>query len=108
LGRPLPNRRNVVVSSHPVHGAEWYSSIRDALGALASEKTVFGIGGGQVYAQLLDDADELYLTVIDREVVGDVFFPPYEHLVGTTFRLADREVHEGFAFERYTRIPRDH
>ena len=103
LGRPLPGRRNVVLSSSPVPGVETFSSIEESLRALASAERVFVIGGGSVYAQVLDRADELYLTLVDREVEADTFFPPYEHLLGTVFREAARESHTEFEFVDYVR-----
>jgi dihydrofolate reductase len=104
LGRPLPNRRNVVLSSRLISGAETYVSIPDALKALAPEETVYIIGGARLYAQFLDKADELNLTLVDREVDGDAFFPEYEHLLGTRFRLVRREDHDGFSFIDFVRI----
>jgi len=103
LGRALPGRRNVVLSSSPLAGVESYSSIEDALGALSSVGKVFVIGGGNVYAQLLERADEIYLTVVDREVEADTFFPPYEHLLGTRYRETAREHHPEFEFIDYVR-----
>jgi len=103
IGRPLPGRRNVVLSSSPVTGVETYASIEEALHALASSERVFVIGGGNVYAQLLERADELYLTLVDREVEADTFFPPYEHLLGVVFREVAREPHGEFEFVDYVR-----
>ena len=103
LGRPLPGRRNVVLSSSPVEGVETYASIDESLRALSSAEKVFVIGGGSVYAQLLDRADLLYLTLVDRDVEADTFFPPYEHLLGTLFREVAREHHTEFEFVDYVR-----
>jgi len=104
LGRPLRDRRNVVLSSHAIDGIETYPSIENALTALGEEELVFVIGGGQIYAQLLPKADILYLTIIDQEFEGDAFFPAYEHLIGTMYREAHAEPHEGFRFVDYVRI----
>jgi len=103
LGRPLPGRRNVVLSSGPVEGIESYTSVEDSLRALAPLEKVFVIGGGKVYAQLIDRADELYLTLVDMDVEADTFFPPYEHLLGTVFRETAREHHPEFEFIDYVR-----
>ncbi len=104
IGRPLPNRRNVVISSTPQPGVETYRSISEALESLKGEEKVFVIGGGQLYACLLDSADELYLTLVDQGVEGDTFFPLYEHLLGTRFREVAREEHEGYTFVDYTHL----
>ena len=103
IGRPLPGRRNVVLSASPVEGVETYASADDALRALASSERVFVIGGGTVYAEFLGRADELYLTLVDREVDADTYFPPYEHLLGTVFREVAREPHGEFEFVDYVR-----
>jgi dihydrofolate reductase len=103
LGRPLPGRRNVVLSSSPVPGIESYPSLEESLRALASVEKVFVIGGGNVYAQVIGRADELFLTLVDRDVEADTFFPPYEHLLGTVFREAAREHHPEFEFVDYVR-----
>jgi dihydrofolate reductase len=104
LGRPLPNRRNVVLTSHPIPDVECYPSIDAALNSLASQERVFVIGGGQIYAQLLGRADELFLTLLDRDVEGDTYFPPYEDLVARSFHLRRQEDYEGYSFLEYLRV----
>jgi dihydrofolate reductase len=103
ISKPLANRRNVVVSSKPVHGVETYTSIEDAIRALANEGEVFVIGGGQLYAQLIEQADELFLTLVDADVDGDTFFPPYEHLLATRFRLSHTQKRAGYTIVEYVR-----
>jgi dihydrofolate reductase len=104
LGRPLPNRRNIVLTRRPAPGIEAYNSIPKALAALEKEDLVFVLGGGQVYAQLLERADLLYLTEIEGDFDGDAYFPPYRHLIGVIFKLVYEEKHPGFAFRDYERI----
>ncbi|HXF99279.1 MAG TPA: dihydrofolate reductase [Bacteroidota bacterium] len=103
LGKPLPGRRNVVVTSRTIPGIETYKSLDAALAALADQERVFVIGGAQIYAQVLERADELYLTFVDGEYEGDVFFPPYEHFLGTTYELVHEEHHAGYTFADYRR-----
>lgn len=103
LSSPLTNRRNVVLTSREIHGVETYPTIAGALQALRDESEVYVIGGGQVFAQLLTSAAELRLTLVEQEIEGDTFFPPYEHLVGSVFRLACTDEHEGFAFLDFVR-----
>ncbi|MBI3585830.1 MAG: dihydrofolate reductase [Ignavibacteriales bacterium] len=104
LGKPLPNRRNIVLSSKEISGVETYHSLADALTALEREEKIFVIGGGELFAQLLDQADALHLTLVDQEVEGDTFFPPYEHLIGTVYKLTNKEVRDGFTFVDYERV----
>ena len=103
LGKPLPNRRNVVLTHRALPGIETYAAIDAALAALANEQRVFVIGGGEIYAQLLDLADELYLTHVRRDVTADAFFPPFEHLIGTRFREIVRDDRDEFSFVDYLR-----
>jgi dihydrofolate reductase len=103
LGKPLPNRRNVVLTHRAIPGVETYPAIEAALAGLAGEQRVFVIGGGEVYAQLLGNADELYLTHVHREVTADAFFPPFQHLIGTRFHEIFRDDRDEFSFVDYLR-----
>jgi dihydrofolate reductase len=106
--RPLPGRRNVVVTRNPAwhdDGAERTGSLDEALRLLGSSAQVFVIGGGQLYAAALPVADELLLTEIDAEVDGDTLFPPVD---GAVFEEVSREPHVSeagiaFAWVRYVR-----
>lgn len=104
IGKPLVNRRNVVISSRTIPGIESYPSVPAALEALHDQKKVFVIGGGQIYAQLLEKADEIYLTFVDRDVEADTFFPEYEVLLENSFSLTHHELHDGFEFRDYVRV----
>ena len=78
IGKPLPNRRNVVITSGQISEIETYNSIEIALERLKDEEKIFVIGGGTIYAQLLDKADCLYLTIVHNKIEGDTYFPEYE------------------------------
>lgn len=101
--KPLPGRRNVVISSRDWPDIECYKSIDDAMKALASEDVVFLIGGGQLYVQLLHHCDRLYITEIEGVHQGDVFFPEYRNLIGKTWIEMSREQYDGYAFVTYER-----
>ena len=79
LGRPLPNRRNLILSrtlpDQP--GAEVLRSVA-AFDALAPEGPVFIIGGAEIYQLLLPRTDEILLTVLDAPAEGDTTFPAFE------------------------------
>ena len=80
IGRPLPGRRNLVISRNPewqAAGVEVAPTLDVALALLADYDEVMIIGGGQLYAEALPRADRLYLTHIDLDVEGDTFFPDY-------------------------------
>ena len=79
--RPLPGRRNVVITRQAgwqAAGAEVAHSLDDALALVADAPKVFVIGGAQLYERALQKADELVLTEIDREIEGDAFFPRWD------------------------------
>jgi dihydrofolate reductase len=103
LGKPLPNRRNVVLSRNAIRGVETYSTIEAALAALKNEGAVFVIGGGEVFSQMINIVDAMKLTLVEREVEGDTFFPPYEGIVRSDFDLVNEERHSGFRYLDYKR-----
>ncbi len=78
IGRPLPGRRNIVVSrnaSYSLAGAELAGSLDEALKMLVEASRVFVIGGEQLFKQAFDKADRLYITEIDLDIDGgDTFF----------------------------------
>jgi dihydrofolate reductase len=110
IGRPLPGRRNIVITRNTTwrhDGVEVAHSLDDALARVATEVRVFVIGGGELYAQALPRADELILTEVDADFEGDTFFPPWER---TAFAEQSRETHQSEAgwayhFVVYRRAP---
>jgi dihydrofolate reductase len=104
LGRLLPHRRHLVVTSRPLHGVECFPDPESALRAAGSEERIFVIGGGEIYSYFLPRADEFYLTLLDQPAEGDTLFPPYEELLDRSFRLVREERREGFRFLDYVRI----
>jgi dihydrofolate reductase len=105
IGRPLPGRLNIVISSQPgdAEGVSWVTSIDEALQAAGEVDEVMVIGGGRIYEQLLPRADRLYLTHIDAEVVGDTTFPDFEpeewQSTFSEFHDADEKNSHSFCFE---------
>ncbi|WP_111805225.1 type 3 dihydrofolate reductase [Aeromonas allosaccharophila] len=91
IGRPLPGRRNLVISRNPgyqAEGIEVVGSVEAALALLASSavEELMVIGGGHLYAEMLPSADRLYLTQIDLAVEGDTRFPAFDD--GQWLRIA--------------------
>lgn len=83
IGKPLPGRRNIVLSRNPAFQHDDVLVCRDLPAALAAAKTegtgeTFVIGGGMVYAAALPYANRLYLTLVSDEPNADAFFPAYE------------------------------
>lgn len=107
--RPLPGRRNVVVTRDPswsAAGAERAGSLEEALRLLATEPRVFVIGGAEVFARALPLADELYLTELDLEVEGDTVFPSWDRgaFVETSREPGTSAGGVPFAFVAYRRV----
>ena len=108
--RPLPGRRNVVVTRNPAwsaDGAERAGSLADALRLVDGAERVFVIGGGELYAEALPLADELFLTEIDADVEGDTWFPNWERAAFEEVSREERVSDTGlpFSFVRYRRGP---
>ncbi len=106
--RPLPGRRNVVVTRNPewnADGAERALSVDDAFRLLADEERVSVIGGGEVFAAALPHADELVLTEIDLDVAGDTTFPEWDRDAFTEVSREVRTAADGtrIAFVTYRR-----
>ena len=76
IGRPLPNRKNIVLSrSLKDKQVNVLSSVEEALDITSSEEEVFIIGGQDIYLQTIKKATKLYITMINSEIEGDKFFP---------------------------------
>ena len=94
IGRPLPGRRNLVISRNPAYQAEGVEVIDSVEAALAllgeGVDELMVIGGGHLYGQLLPRADRLYLTRIDLVVAGDTRFPAFDD---EQWRLVESEAH---------------
>lgn len=110
IGRPLPNRRNIVVTTNPDwrhDGVERALSVAHAI-ALAGEAPAFVIGGAQIYGQTLALAQTLIVTEIAHTFDCDAFFPPLDPGAWTECaRETHRSEANGFdyAFVTYTKAP---
>lgn len=108
IGRPLPNRRNIVISRNAAwrhEGVERVGSLEEARALVADAGEAFIIGGAQVYQQALPMVDKLVITRIGRTYECDAFFPA---LPEDAWMEARREEHVSeaglpYAFIRYTR-----
>lgn len=96
IGKPLPGRENVVLSRRPMEipGVTVVPDLSH-LNLPQASKTVFIIGGAEIYRTYLPLCDELLLTIVKLEPVGDVYFPPFEKdfdLVGVIEETGDYEI----------------
>lgn len=113
IGRPLPNRRNIVLtrnatfnSEDNAKGIEVVHTLEEALALCKTLEQVFIIGGGQIYSAFLPYADELYLTLVDKEIDGDTDFPSFEkdfECTKSTPGETTTEDGHSFAFTIWTR-----
>jgi dihydrofolate reductase len=93
LGRPLPGRTNIVITrdiGYQAEGCVVVHSVEQALEVAAGSDEVMVIGGANLYRQLLDRADRLYLTLVKADIEGDAWFPEFDP---TQWRETERESH---------------
>jgi dihydrofolate reductase len=77
LGKPLPNRRNIVVTRQDITipGCEVVKSIDEAIALCKGEEEVFIGGGAEIYREAMDKTDRIYLTIVHKMFDADTFFP---------------------------------
>jgi dihydrofolate reductase len=93
IGKPLPNRRNIVISRNLnafYGGVEVVHSLEDAFSTSSNDKEVFIIGGSNIYEQSLHLVEHLYITEIKKAFEGDAFFPEIDKSLWTE---SARETH---------------
>lgn len=98
IGRPLPNRRNIVLSRkvHDIDGVDVAQSITEAYALAGADAVV--VGGGSIYEQTLDDMDRLYVTEVQAEFSNaTVFFPE----IGPMWVETSREHHDADEQNKY-------
>ena len=110
IGRPLPRRRNIVITRNTdlrIEGCEMATSLEAALAMCEGEEEVFVIGGGEIYRQAMPLAHRLYITHVGMSVEGDTRFPD---IAPEVWREVSREEFERgadfehpFAFVNYER-----
>ncbi len=102
LGKPLPNRVNVVLSRQEdpslPEGVIQLKDI-DEISSLEAEE-VMVIGGGQIYDQLIDHCERMYITHVHQTIDGDVRFPDVDW---SQWQNVFEEKHEGYTFVDYER-----
>ena len=88
LGRPLPNRTNIVITRNPdwegpigtrvVHSLEAALALAESVAVCNYQDEALVIGGAEVYAQALPQCQRMYITEVETDVDGDAFFPAWE------------------------------
>ena len=112
IGRALPGRRNIVITSQNVnfHGCEVASSLDEALKAVKDDVSgeAFIFGGGEIYKQAIAKTDRIYLTRVHATVDGDAFFPEIDPQqwkeIAQEDHPADTENQYPYSFITYEKI----
>lgn len=101
---PLPGRKNIVLSTtRSYENVDTFDSLEKALDVVKDEDEVFIIGGGELYRQTIELADELIITEIHKNYDGDTFFPEYRDQIGSDWREVSREDGDELSFVIYER-----
>lgn len=94
IGKPLPGRRNIVVTRDPgfsAEGCDIANSIDTAIDLCADAEEIMLIGGASLYQQALERATQLYITRIHHSFDGDTWFPEFDE---SAWKLQNREDHD--------------
>lgn len=107
IGKPLEGRLNIVVTRKQdyitsFHEVVIFYSLQQALDFCKTTvyNKVFIIGGGEIFTQILNDADEMVISEMNFEIEGDVYFPKFD---GTTWILESNELFTDFTVHHYIR-----
>ena len=109
LGKPLPNRINIILSTKEnfsVENSLTFGNLNAALDYSRRnhpDKNIYIIGGANLYSQCMDKIDKMYITEIDYEYEGETYFPSFDE---NDFVKTTDEIHEGnptYIYTTYTR-----
>ena len=113
IGRPLPNRKNIVLSENKnlkIDSVEVFNTPEDVIESYknnSDQKDLFIIGGTYIYELFLEYCEYLFITYVDKEYLGDAFFPKINwdewKLIGEEIKFDDKEG-VNFNFRDYKRI----
>ena len=96
IGKPLPNRKSIVINQDPnfdTMGQELCTDLNEVINKYKdSEEVVFVCGGASIYRQMLPYVNEMIISVVKKEVEGNIYFPEYEN---------DFEVYEEVDYEEF-------
>ncbi|WP_285397235.1 dihydrofolate reductase [Lysinibacillus sp. fls2-241-R2A-57] len=102
IGRPLPGRRNIVITrdaSYHADGIEVVTSLEGALALAGDVPEIMIIGGEQIFRSCMDIADRLYITKINHSFNGDTYFPNYEQNFENVSSEEPETAPEGYTFQ---------
>ncbi len=102
LGRPLPGRKNIVITrdvSRAIAGVDFVTSLSKALELVSDTEKVFVIGGAQIYQQALPLADSIIATEVQADIEGDAFFAPLDPTLWIECSRAPQPAENGLAYD---------
>lgn len=102
IGRPLPGRRNIVVTrdaNYRADGIETATSIEEALALAGDVPEIMIIGGEQIFRLSMELTDRIYITKINHSFKGDTFFPAYEEDFVLVASQEPETAPEGYTFQ---------
>jgi len=107
IGKPLPNRLNIIITRDQEYKAEGCTivhSIDEAVTAAQGNEEIMVIGGSQIYEKFLPKANRMYLTFIDAEIDGDTYFPEYnpEEWAETSYEEHEKDANNPFDYDFVT------
>ena len=106
IGRALPGRNTIIISRNPEYraaGCLVANSLNAAIALCPTKETIFIAGGGEIYREALPLAESIYLTVLDREVAGDILFPEFDPKQFRTISTERVEGTEPYTFTVFSR-----
>ncbi|RZJ64868.1 MAG: dihydrofolate reductase [Flavobacterium sp.] len=111
IGRPLPNRRNIVITRSTdlqIPNVEVVNSLDSAISLCEGENEVFIIGGAEIYKHAIQFTDRIYLTTVHQTYEADVYFPELNKNewkeISSEFHPADEKNSVAYTFSTLERI----
>jgi len=96
VGKPLPNRRNIVITRQQITiaGCEVVNSLEHALALCNTEEEVFIVGGAEIYRQAMVLTNRIYLTIVHKSFDGDTYFPEIQENIWVETEREDHQPDE--------------
>jgi dihydrofolate reductase len=100
VGKPLPRRRNIVVTRQniQIEGCEVVNSVEAGLALCNDDEEVMIIGGAEIYKQCMPIANRIYLTVVHQSFDADTFFPEIDYGMWAAIARENHQIDEKHAF----------
>lgn len=102
IGKPLPNRRNIIITRNKnfvAEGCEFFFDLKEAIKSCITNQECFVIGGAELFRMALPIADRLYLTKIHHSFEGDTHFPAIKNV---DWELISEEKHSPDEKNKYS------